>query len=231
MDASVWACCGVLGTLVAYYPLSLFFSRAYPKSVAILRRYISTPPIFRKLRLGSIRGRKLSANIRGTGIVTPLYLIFATAVLILNVVVLALSAKSRNLLIWRSGRVLAFNLCILIVSGRQSFFSDGLGIAYEFQAFFHRWLGRVVFLVGITHVVVALVPYQPGGVILSPRPRIAGFTVCSSLFLLEVYVIDGHGSRPHRHYLLLYCLHSLLYARRFMKYSATVISSSQLLSL
>jgi hypothetical protein len=228
MDASVWACCGVLATFVAYYPLSLLFSRAYPKSVAVLRKYISTPPILRKLRLGSIRGRKLSVNIRGTGIVTPLYLIFATAVLILNVVFLALSAKSRNLLIWRSGRVLAFDLSILIVSGRQSFFSDSLGIAYEFQAFFHRWLGRVVFLVGIIHVVVALVPYQPGGVILSPRPRIAGFTVCSSLFLLEVYVIDGHGPRPHRHSLLLYCLRSLLYAKRSMKYSATVMSSSQL---
>lgn len=189
MDASVWACCGIVGAFIIYYPLSLFLSKGYPVSAAILRRYISTPQILRKLRLGSIRGRKLSVNIHGTGIITPLYIILATVVLILNIVVLALSAKSRNLLIWRSGRVIAFNLCILIVSGRQSLLSDSLGIPYEFQAFFHRWLGRVVFLVGIIHVVIALVPYQTGGAILSPRPRIAGFTVCSSFFLRSILLM------------------------------------------
>ena len=186
MDASVWACCGVLGAFIAYFPLSLFFSRAYPKSGALLRRYICNPPIIRRLRVGSISGRSLSVKIRGKGIVTPLYVILATAILIANVALLALSAKSRNLLIWRSGRVLVFSLCILIVTGRQSLFSDSLGITYEFQAFFHRWLGRVVFLVGIFHVVIALIPYQTGGAVLAPRPRIAGFTVGSSFFLRSI---------------------------------------------
>jgi hypothetical protein len=183
MDASIWVCCSLMGAFISYYLISLFFSKVSPNAVSILRRYIFQPQIRRKLRLGSIRGRKFSVNIRGTGIVTPLYVILATAVLILNIVVLAISAKNRNLLIWRSGRVLAFNLCILIVSGRQSLFSDSLGITYEFQAFFHRWLGRVVFLVGIVHVVIALVPYQKAEAVLSPRSRIAGFTVCNPFFL------------------------------------------------
>ncbi|KAH8587843.1 hypothetical protein B0O99DRAFT_457091, partial [Bisporella sp. PMI_857] len=115
---------------------------------------------------------------------TPLYLLVATAVLIFNAVVLGASATNHDLIIWCSGRVLAFNLCILIVSGRQNLFSDRLGVTYEFQAFFHRWLGMVVFLVGIVHGVIALVPYQPSGVILSPRSRIAGFTAASALFAL-----------------------------------------------
>jgi predicted ferric reductase len=230
MDASIWACCGVLGAFIAYYPLSCMLSRAYPKFVAFLRRYIFNPPIPRTLRLGSIRGRKLSVNIRGTGVVTPLYLILATTVLILNVVVLALSLKSRNVLIWRSGRVLAVDLCIMIVSGRQSLFSESFGISYEFQAFFHRWLGRVVFLVGIIHAMIALVPYQTGGTILSPVPRIAGFTVCGSFFLRFILLM-ANGRRLHRPSLLLYCLHSLLYVKRFMKYSAAFIISPQLLSL
>src|SRR5690349_17779704 len=99
MDASIWVCCGVLGAFIAYYPLSFLLSRAYPKSVAFFRRYIFNPQIPRKLRLGSIRGRKLSLNIRETGVVTPLCILLAIAVLILNVVTLALSLKSRNLLI------------------------------------------------------------------------------------------------------------------------------------
>jgi hypothetical protein len=230
MDASIWACCGVLGAFIAYYPLSFLLSRTHPKSVAFLRRYIFNPQIPRKLRLGSIRGRKLSVNIRGTGVVTPLYLILATAVLILNVVFLALSLKSRNVLIWRSGRVFAFDLCIMIVSGRQSLFSESFGISYEFQAFFHRWLGRVVFLVGIIHAVIALVPYQTGGTILSPVPRIAGFTVCSSFFLSFILLM-AHVRRLRRPSLPLYCLPSLLFVKRFMKYSTTVMSSSQLSSL
>jgi hypothetical protein len=178
MDASVWVCCGVLGAFIAYYPLSIFLPKMYLKSMIILRRYILTPQVLRKLRLGSIRGRILSVNICRTGIVTPLYIILATAVVTLVIVILTLSAKSRNLLISRSGRILAFNLCILIISGRQSLFSDSFGIAFGFQAFFHRLLGWLAFLAGSIHAVIALVPYQTGGVILSPQSRIAGFTVC-----------------------------------------------------
>jgi Ferric reductase like transmembrane component len=177
MDASIWVCCSIIGAFISYYLIFLFFSNVSPKAVSILRKYMFQPQIRRQLRLGSFQGRRFSVNIRGTGVVTPLYVVLAIIVLILNIVVLAISAKNQNLLIWRSGRVLAFNLCILIVSGRQSLFSDSLGIAYKFQTFFHRWLGRVVFLVGIVHVVIAFVPYQ-NGIVLSPRSRIAGFTVC-----------------------------------------------------
>ncbi|KAM3066520.1 hypothetical protein ACMFMG_012018 [Clarireedia jacksonii] len=66
------------------------------------------------------------------------------------------------------------------MTGRQSVFSDSLGIAYKFQTFFHRSLGRVVFFIGIVHGVISLLAYHTGGVILSTRSRITGFTVCGS---------------------------------------------------
>jgi hypothetical protein len=217
---------------MTYYFISILFSNLYPKTASFFRRYIYTPQIRRKLRLGSIHGKEFSVNIRGRGVITPLYLLVATAVLIFNAVVLGASATNHDLIIWCSGRVLAFNLCILIVSGRQNLFSDRLGVTYEFQAFFHRWLGMVVFLVGIVHGVIALVPYQPSGVILSPRSRIAGFTVRSSFpGGGGGYVTNGYGYRPHQHSLLLYCLPSLPCVRRFMKCSATVMSALQLSSL
>ena len=181
MDASTWVCCGLVAAFITYRPISFIFCTFSPKVVSFLRRYIYGPQIPRKLRLGPIRGRKFSLNIRGPGVFTPFHVVLAIVVLSINVIVLAISAKNRSLLVWRSGRVLVFNLCILIVSGRQSLFSDSLGISYQFQAFFHRWLGRVVFLVGIAHVVIALVPSHGAGAILSPGSRIAGFTVCSSL--------------------------------------------------
>jgi hypothetical protein len=117
MDASIWACSGLMGAFIAYYLISIFFSSLFPKSVSLLRKHICIPQIRRRLQLGSVGGKKFSMNICGTSIVTPLYLILLTVLLILNIVILALSAKSRDLLIWRSGRVLAFNFSFLIISG------------------------------------------------------------------------------------------------------------------
>ena len=181
MDPSVLICIALLGTFIAY-PISSLCLPTASTIASTFRKYILNPQIPRNLQVRSLRGKKKTLNVLGRDVITPFYVIAMMILLTLNVVALAVNTKSPEILIRRSGRVLVFNLSLLCVSGRQSVQSDSFGISLEFQGFFHRWLGRIVFLDAIVHVVAALVR---GSSILSLESRVAAFTVSSNTFEIQ----------------------------------------------
>lgn len=196
MDISTWTCAALMGAFVAF-PLATWLSSLYPSTTRFLRRWIIVPQIPRKIQLGSIGGRKISVNVLAEGILTPLHLCVMIALFVPYTVILMSSYKIKGLLIWRTGRILAFTFSFLVISGRQSLFTNSLRISHDFQSFIHRWLGRIVFLCTIIHVVVAIVLNQSGVALLPLRSRIAGFSV--SQYLPRVSLADVH-LRLRRHY-------------------------------
>lgn len=176
MDISTWACSALMGAFVAF-PLVTWLISLYPSTTRFLHKWIFVPQIPRKIQLGSIGGKKISINVLAEGIFTPLHLCVTIALFVPYTVVLTNSYKIWPLLIWRTGRIVAFTFSFLVISGRQSLFTNSLHISHDFQSFIHRWLGRIVFLCTIIHVVVALVSTEAAVALLPLRSRIAGFTV------------------------------------------------------
>lgn len=201
MDISTWICVALIGAFVAF-PLATWLSSLYPSTTRLLRKWIIVPQIPRKIHLGSIGGRKTSVNVLAEGILTPLHLCVMLALFVPYTVILLSSYKIQRLLIWRTGRILAFTFSFLVISGRQSLFTNSLRISLNFQSFIHRWLGRIVFLCTVIHVVVAFVPNRSSVALLPLRSRIAGFTVSQYHLRASLLISTTLGyvsTIPHPH--------------------------------
>jgi hypothetical protein len=182
MDPSVIASIALLGSFVAYPILSSIAARWLPTPSSLastFRKWILNPQVPRNFKGKNLRGETKKFNVLGRNVITPLYVFAMMILLALNVAALTVNIKkSQEILIRRSGRVLAFNLSLLCASGRQTMLSDSFGIPLEFQGFFHRWLGRTVFLEAVVHFVASLIR---GGSILAPVSKVAAFIVSSKI--------------------------------------------------
>jgi len=114
--------------------------------------------------------------IRGT---TRYHALLVIALLVGNVLCLALGIHDRTDILQRTGLLSAVNLVPLALGSHMNSVVSCCGVGYEAYSAIHRWIGRVAVIEGVIHAILAVVSQTPNlhsstqvaALVVSPPPR------------------------------------------------------------